>query len=94
MAAKLIDDARAVAPQKSGFDQAVMGRLEEDYSSGCCQPPKARRWLVFDQAEEDRAYVRAICGVTRALFEELQRFNEGHKFPKTEITSIEIVEAT
>lgn len=85
---------RERSASKERLRQAIMGLAEEDYSSGCCQPPKARRWLVFDQAEEDRAYVRAICGVTRALFEELQRFNEGHKFLKIEITSIEIVEAT
>ena len=70
-----------------------MGRLEEAYSGACCQLPKARGWLVFDHTEEDRAYVRTICGITRALFEELQRFNEGHEFLETEIAGIEIVEA-
>ena len=91
MVAKLIVDARAVAPQKSSFDQAVKDCLERTIVAPAVSRPKPE--LVFDQTEEDRAYVRAICGVTRALFEELKRFNEGHEFLETEIAGIEIVEA-
>ena len=74
--------------------ETLWGGLEGAILTTTVSQTETKDWLVFYQAKEDRAYIRAISSISCALFEELKRLNERNEFLEAEITGIEIVETS